>query len=60
MLQLPAILRNRKIENRKSKNRWAKPMLGRCRDLVQHPNHPRPLAAEAADEDDEVAHAFYH
>ena len=39
---------------------WAKLMLGRCRDLVQHPNQPRPMAAEATDEDDEEAHAFYH
>ena len=35
-------------------------MLGRCRDLVQHPNEPRSMAAEAADEDDEEAHACYH
>ena len=35
-------------------------MLGRCRDLIQHPNQPRPTAAEAADQDDEEANAFYH
>ena len=35
-------------------------MLDRCRDLVQHPNQPRPMATEATDEDDEEAHAFYH
>ena len=34
-------------------------MLDHCRDLVQHPNQPRPMAAEATDEDDEEAHAFY-
>ena len=34
-------------------------MLDRCRNLVQHPNQPRPTAAEATDEDDE-ARAFYH
>ena len=34
-------------------------MLGRCRDLVQHPIEPS-MAAEAADEDDEEAHACYH
>ena len=33
---------------------------GRCRDLVQHPNQARPTAAEATDEDDEEARAFYH
>ena len=38
----------------------AKPMLGRCQELVQHPNQPRPMAAEAADEDDEEARAFHH
>ena len=39
---------------------WAKLMLDRCRDLVQHPNQPRPTAAKATDEDDVEAHAFYH
>ena len=39
---------------------WAKPMLDRCRDLFQHPNQPRPMAAEATDEDDEEARAFCH
>ena len=38
----------------------AKLMLGRCRDLVQHPNQPRPTAAEATDEDGEEARAFYY
>ena len=35
-------------------------MPDRCRDHVQHPNQPRPTAAEAAVENDEEAHAFYH
>ena len=37
-------------------------MLDRCRDLFQHPNHnqPHPTAAEATDEDDEGARAFYN
>ena len=35
-------------------------MLGRCRDLVQHPNQHRPMATKATDEDDEEARAFYH
>eukprot|EP00614_Pseudopedinella_elastica_P024742 CAMPEP_0172645378 /NCGR_PEP_ID=MMETSP1068-20121228/239702_1 /TAXON_ID=35684 /ORGANISM="Pseudopedinella elastica, Strain CCMP716" /LENGTH=174 /DNA_ID=CAMNT_0013459615 /DNA_START=173 /DNA_END=697 /DNA_ORIENTATION=+ len=39
---------------------WAKLMLNRYRDLVQHPNQRRPMAAEATDENDEEAHAFYH
>ena len=39
---------------------WAKLMHDRCRDLVQHPNQPRPMATEATDEDDEEARAFYH
>ena len=39
---------------------WAKLMLDRCRDLVQHPNQPRSMVSEATDEDDEEAHAFYH
>ena len=39
---------------------WAKLMLDRCRDLVQYPNQPSPTAAEATDEDDEDARAFYH
>ena len=39
---------------------WAKLMLDRCRDLVQHPNQPRPTAAKATDEDYVEAHAFYH
>ena len=38
---------------------WAKPMPGRCRNLVQHSNQPGPMAAEATDEDGEEAHAFY-
>ena len=38
---------------------WAKHMLDRCRDLVQHPNQPRPMAVEAT-ENDEKARAFYH
>ena len=33
---------------------------GRCRDVVRHPNQPRPTAAEATDEDEKEAHAFYH
>ena len=37
---------------------WVKLVHDRCRDLVQHPNEPRPMAAEATDEDDEEAHAF--
>ena len=40
--------------------RVSKLLLDRCRDLVQHPNQPRPMAAEATDEDDEKTHAFYH
>ena len=39
---------------------WAELMLDRFRDLVQHRNQPRPTVAEATDEDDEEAHAFYH
>ena len=39
---------------------WAKLMPDRCRDLVQHPNQPRPTAAEATDGDGEEAHATYH
>ena len=39
---------------------WAKPMLGRFRDLVQHPNKPGPAAAVATDADNEGACAFYH
>ena len=39
---------------------WAKPVLDRCRDLVQDPNQLRPTAAEARDEDEEEARAFYH
>ena len=39
---------------------WAKIMLDRCRDLFQHPNQPRPTAAEATEEDEEEARAFYH
>ena len=35
-------------------------MLGRCRDLVEHPNQPRPVAAEATDKDHEEAYAFYN
>ena len=35
-------------------------MHDRCRDLIQHPYQPCPMAAEAADQDDEEAHAFYH
>ena len=35
-------------------------MPDRYRDRVQLPNQPRPMAAEAADEADEVAHAFNH
>ena len=38
----------------------AKLLLGRFRDFIQHPNQPRPAAAEATDEDDEEARAFYH
>ena len=34
---------------------WTKLVLGRCQDLVQHPNHPRPTATGATDEDDEEA-----
>ena len=39
---------------------WAKLILGRCRDLVKHLSQSRPMAAEATDENDEEAHAFYH
>ena len=42
---------------------WANLVLDRCRDLVQHPNQPRPMATEATeatDEDDEETYAFYH
>ena len=39
---------------------WAKFMRDRCRNLVQHPNRPRPTAAEATEKDDEEARAFYH
>ena len=28
--------------------------------LKMHPNQPHPIAAEATDEDDEEARAFYH
>ena len=35
-------------------------MPDRCRDIAQHPNQPRPMAAEEADQDDEEAHSFYH
>ena len=35
-------------------------MLDRCRDLVQHLNQPRLMAAEATDEDDEEAQDSYH
>ena len=38
---------------------WAKLKLGGCRDLAQHTNQPRPMAAEATDEDDKEALAFY-
>ena len=38
----------------------AKAMLDRSRDLVQHPNQPRPTAADVTDADDEGAWAFYH
>ena len=31
-----------------------------CSDLVQHPNQPLPMAAEATDEDDEETHALHH
>ena len=37
-----------------------KPMLGRCRDLVQHPNQPRPTAADSIEADDEEARAYYY
>ena len=39
---------------------WAELMPVRCRDLVQHPNQPRPTAAEAADGDGEEARTFYY
>ena len=39
---------------------WAKVMLYRYRDFVQHHNQPCPMAAEAADEDDDEANASYH
>ena len=35
-------------------------MLNRCRDLVQHLNQPRPIAAEATGHDGEEARAIYH
>ena len=38
----------------------AKLMVGRFRDLVQHPNQPRSMATEAPDEDDEEAIAICH
>ena len=34
-------------------------MLDLYRDLVWHPNEPRPAAVEVADKDEEEAHAFY-
>ena len=37
---------------------WAKLLLDRCRDLVQHPNQPR--GARVNDEEDAEAHAHYH
>ena len=37
---------------------WAKLLLDRCRDLVQHPNQPR--STRWNDEDDAEAHAHYH
>ena len=39
---------------------WAKLMPDRCRDLVQHPNQPRPAAAEATGEDNEDSHTSCH
>ena len=39
---------------------WAKPMLDRCRDLVQQPNQTRPTVAEATDEVGKEARASYH
>ena len=39
---------------------WVKLWLDPFRDLVLHPNQPRPTAAEAADEDEEEARAYYH
>ena len=39
---------------------FIKNLLGRCRDLFQHPNQPRTTAAEVADGDDEEAHASYY
>ena len=39
---------------------WAEPMLDRYRDLVQHPNQPRPAVAVAADKGGEGANAFCH
>ena len=44
----------------KARRVWAKLMLDRCRDLVQHPNHPRPTAAEETNEANEGTRAFYH
>ena len=38
---------------------WAKIVLGRYRDLVQHPSRPRPAVAEANDANEEEARAFY-
>ena len=35
-------------------------MLDRRRNLLPHPNQPRPTAALATDEDGEEARAFYH
>ena len=36
------------------------PVLDRFRDLVQHPNQPRPTAADTTGADGEEARAFYH
>ena len=44
----------------KKKCWWAKLMLDRCRDLVEHPNQPHPMPTEATDEDDKEARACYH
>ena len=39
--------------------RWAKLLLGRCRDLVQDPRLPRTRTRES-DEDSAEAHGYFH
>ena len=38
---------------------WAKPLLDRCRDLVQDPQQPRTRTRET-DKDDAEAHEHFH